>query len=149
MGCQFLTFIVLKFWSFNLYYQALTEVQFFSNLNAARAVYDISASKTSFLAETNFFTQNNYPDLHYSQGHMKFDKQKSPLLLFTLFCHFISECDIAYVSPSSYQPPDVDLSDSVRLKNGLNSNEEEDPYQKIVKGNLQLIEKQKVINANP
>ena len=81
---------------------------------------------------------------------MKFVTLIPPLHNYTsqIFSHLISECDIAYVSPSSYHPPDDDLSDSVRLKNGLNSNDE-DPYEKIVKGNLQLIEKQKVINANP
>ena len=51
-----------------------------------------------------------------------------------------SECDIEYIDPTSYQPPE-DSSDTVKIKNGLN---EDDPYEKIIKGNLQLIEKQKV-----
>ncbi len=37
---------------------------------------------------------------------------------------------------------DEDSSESVKIKNGLN---EEDPYERIVRGNLQLIEKQKVV----
>jgi hypothetical protein len=54
---------------------------------------------------------------------------------------FFSECDVDYICPSEYHPPDENSSDSVKIKNGLN---EEDPYERIVRGNLQLIEKQKV-----
>ena len=32
---------------------------------------------------------------------------------------FISECDIEYINPSSYEPPE-ESSDSVKIKNGLN-----------------------------
>ena len=60
--------------------------------------------------------------------------------LISVLC-FFSECDIDYICPSDYHPPDENSSDSVKIKNGFN---EEDPYERIVRGNLQLIEKQKV-----
>ena len=48
------------------------------------------------------------------------------------------ECDIDYVDPSAYVPPDeVGLPST---KNGF----DEDPYEKLVRGNLQLIDQQKV-----
>jgi E3 ubiquitin-protein ligase LRSAM1 len=45
------------------------------------------------------------------------------------------ECDIEFVDPSKYTPPD----DGLPMKNGI----EEDPYEKIVRGNLQFLDKQK------
>ena len=48
-----------------------------------------------------------------------------------------AECDIEYVDPSAFVPPDDGLPPA---KNGL----DEDPYEKLVRGNLQLIDKQKV-----
>lgn len=46
------------------------------------------------------------------------------------------DCDIDYVDPSAYQPPE--LLDGLP-KNGF----DEDPYEKLVRGNLQLIDQQK------
>lgn len=51
---------------------------------------------------------------------------------------FFSECDITYIDPLSYEPP-VDSNDDVK-----NRDINDDPYERIVKGNLKLIEKQKV-----
>ena len=50
------------------------------------------------------------------------------------------DCDIEYVDPSAYTPPD--LEDGLP-KNGF----DEDPYEKLVRGNLQLIDQQKVFFA--
>lgn len=47
------------------------------------------------------------------------------------------ECDIAYIEPSAFVPPADDLPN----KNGCSW--DEDPYEKLVKGNLQLLDKQK------
>lgn len=46
------------------------------------------------------------------------------------------DCDIDYIDPSAYTPPD--LEDGLP-KNGF----DEDPYEKLVHGNLQLIDQQK------
>lgn len=48
------------------------------------------------------------------------------------------ECDIEYVCPSAYVPPDDGLG---TVKNGLR--DQEDPYEKIVRGSLKLLDKQK------
>ena len=47
------------------------------------------------------------------------------------------DCDIDYVDPSAYQPPE--LLDGLP-RNGF----DEDPYEKLVRGNLKLIDQQKV-----
>ena len=47
-----------------------------------------------------------------------------------------SECDIQYIDPSKYTPPD----DGMPTRNGV----DDDPYEKLVRGNLAKIEKQKV-----
>ena len=52
-----------------------------------------------------------------------------PIFLFT-------ECDIEYVDPSKYTPPD----DGLPMKNGM----DEDPYEKIVRATLNSADKQKV-----
>ena len=49
---------------------------------------------------------------------------------------FFSECDIQYIDPSKYTPPD----DGMPMRNGV----DDDPYEKLVRGNLAKIEKQKV-----
>lgn len=55
---------------------------------------------------------------------------------------YFTECDIEYISPSDYHPPSEE--------NGKNSNGgclngfHEDPYEQIVKSNLQAMEKNKV-----
>ena len=58
------------------------------------------------------------------------------LLMVVFLLLFITECDIEFVDPSKYTPPD----DGLPMKNGI----EEDPYEKIVRGNLQFLDKQKV-----
>ena len=49
------------------------------------------------------------------------------------------ECDIEFVDPSAFVPPEAD---GIAGKNGCSW--DEDPYEKLVRGNLQLLDKQKV-----
>jgi len=74
---------------------------------------------------------------------------KSPLRSFSLItvwpCNFFCQNDIGAKAARkmlSKLNSDEDSSESVKIKNSLN---EEDPYERIVRGNLQLIEKQKVV----
>ena len=54
---------------------------------------------------------------------------------------FFSECDIEYINPASYEPPPVvGLTSNGASKNGL----EDDPYERIVRSSLKVLEKQKV-----
>jgi hypothetical protein len=48
-----------------------------------------------------------------------------------------AECDIQYVDPSAYVPPDDGIPRKMTL-------DQEDPYEKIVRGNLQRLDKIKV-----
>ena len=54
---------------------------------------------------------------------------------------FLAECDIEYISPSDYDPPE--LRDN-SFKNG-GTNQEDDPYERLVRGSLKAIDKQKVL----
>ena len=56
----------------------------------------------------------------------------------TCFC--FSDCDIDYIDPSAYTPPDD--GSGMSMKNG--HMDQEDPYEKIVRGNLQKLDQQKV-----
>ena len=47
------------------------------------------------------------------------------------------ECDISYIAPSAYVPPD----DGLPKSNGV---DHEDPYVKLVQGSLQKLDQQKV-----
>ena len=49
------------------------------------------------------------------------------------------ECDISYIAPSAYVPPDDGLPP--RSSNGV---DHEDPYVKLVQGSLQKLDQQKV-----
>lgn len=64
-------------------------------------------------------------------------------MYFVFLSFFLSECDVEYVSPSEYQSSSQNDDDSSagdnKAKNGY-----EDPYEKMVKGNLDLLEKEKV-----
>ena len=72
---------------------------------------------------------------------VKYDRQKGsefhPDLLF-----FISECDIEYISPSNYKPPE--LRD--KGTNGTNGEgfDADDHYERLIRGSLKQLEKQKV-----
>ena len=52
---------------------------------------------------------------------------------------FISECDIEYISPSNYKPPELQ-------NKGTNGEvmDADDHYERLVRGSLKVIEKQKV-----
>ena len=53
--------------------------------------------------------------------------------------YFISECDIEYISPSNYKPPELQ-------NKGTNGEvmDADDHYERLVRGSLKAIEKQKV-----
>ena len=53
--------------------------------------------------------------------------------------YFISECDIEYISPSNYKPPELQ-------NKGTNGEvmDADDHYERLVRGSLKVIEKQKV-----
>ena len=57
----------------------------------------------------------------------------------------LAECDIEYISPSEYQSSskDEDGNDASK-KSSLTSNGYEDPYEKLVRGNLDRLDKEKV-----
>ncbi len=55
------------------------------------------------------------------------------------FSLFFSECDIEYISPADYQPP----AESGGGGNGTSNGFDDDPYDRLVKGNLKKIEEQK------
>ena len=57
----------------------------------------------------------------------------------------LAECDIEYISPSEYQSSSKkeDGNDASK-KSSLTSNGYEDPYEKLVRGNLERLEKEKV-----
>ena len=59
------------------------------------------------------------------------------------FTFFISECDIEYISPSNYKPPE--LRD--KGTNGTNGEgfDADDHYERLIRGSLKQLEKQKVI----
>ena len=60
----------------------------------------------------------------------------SPLLVLNFN---FAECDIEYVDPSAYVPPDDGMPST---NNGCSL--DEDPYEKLVRGNLRILDKQKV-----
>ena len=55
----------------------------------------------------------------------------------------ITECDIEYIHPASYEPPEEETNGST---NGTKNGFDDDAYERIVKNSLQHLEKQKVIN---
>ena len=58
--------------------------------------------------------------------------------------NFLSECDIEYISPSDYTPPEDDGKNGGSDKNGSSNGFEADPYDRIVRGSLKIMEKQRV-----
>ena len=68
------------------------------------------------------------------------DSSKVPTKWYWFHILFISECDIEFVDPSAFVPPDD--AGLPMAKNGCAW--DDDPYEKLVRGNLQLIDKQKV-----
>ena len=55
----------------------------------------------------------------------------------------ITECDIEYIHPASYEPPEEETNGST---NGTKNGFDDDAYERIVKNSLQHLEKQKEIN---
>ena len=53
----------------------------------------------------------------------------------------LSECDIEYISPSDYHPPEM----RVKETHGKTLDDADDAYQKLVRKSLKQVEKQKVI----
>ena len=62
------------------------------------------------------------------------------------FLCFFAECDIEYISPADYQPPAE--SGGGGGGNGTSNGFDDDPYDRLVKGNLKKIEEQKARNSN-
>ena len=58
------------------------------------------------------------------------------------FLFSLSECDIEYISPSEYQASSKNDDDDSKSNNDTNGYV--DPYEKLVKGNLERLEKEKV-----
>ena len=58
---------------------------------------------------------------------------------------FFAECDIEYISPADYQPPAE--SGGGGGGNGSSNGFDDDPYDRLVKGNLKKIEEQKARNS--
>ena len=56
---------------------------------------------------------------------------------------FRIECDIEYISPSNYKPPE--LRDKVTNGEVVDA---DDHYERLVRGSLKVIEKQKVSNLD-
>ena len=52
----------------------------------------------------------------------------------------ISECDIEYVSPSDYEPPEI----TVNERNTKSHNDADEAYERMVRKSLRQVEKQKV-----
>ncbi len=55
----------------------------------------------------------------------------------SLFC--LAESDIDYISPNDFVPPPIEGE-----KNGNSANHDVDPYDRIVRGSLKMLDKQKV-----
>ena len=53
----------------------------------------------------------------------------------------VPECDINYVNPATYEPPAV-VGNGV--SNGAKNGIDDDPYERIVRSSLNVLEKQKV-----
>ena len=53
---------------------------------------------------------------------------------------YVSECDIEYVSPSDYAPPEI----SANERNNKAHNDADEAYERMVRKSLQQVEKQKV-----
>ena len=86
-------------------------------------------SRLSYVVLVDKDTNKAIENIYHMTCHEK-------LLMVVFLLLFITECDIEFVDPSKYTPPD----DGLPMKNGI----EEDPYEKIVRGNLQFLDKQKV-----
>ena len=67
---------------------------------------------------------------------------KKTLNFIQIYFFLISECDIEYISPSNYKPPE--LRD--KGTNGTNGEgfDADDHYERLIRGSLKQLEKQKV-----
>ena len=72
-----------------------------------------------------------------STTFLRFSINTKNITVINLF-FFLTECDISYIAPSAYVPPDDGLPPQA---NGI---DHEDPYAKLVRGSLQQLDKQKV-----
>ena len=59
------------------------------------------------------------------------------MTIWRFFSSSLAECDIDYIAPSAYVPPDDGMANA---SNGM----DDDPYAKLVQGSLQKLDKQKV-----
>lgn len=60
----------------------------------------------------------------------------------SLICLYIPECDITFIPPNEYTPPKAENGGS--NGNGVKNGFEDDPYDRIVRGSLKIMEKQRV-----
>ena len=56
---------------------------------------------------------------------------------------YVSECDIEYVSPSDYEPPEIRANSN---SNAKKLDDADEAYERMVRKSLRQVEKQKVSN---
>ena len=73
---------------------------------------------------------------------LNYNYEIHPKIYRTKFFLLFTECDIEYISPSNYKPPEL-------LDKGTNGviEDADDHYERLVRGSLKAIEKQKVMNS--